>query len=91
MIESTELKVLIQQVSKIADSVEQLVAIEAGRKEREKQQEKENERFSIFIADNSEPLIRLKRTHLRFDRWGDKIGFIVLIAVLTAAGFNFLA
>lgn len=87
---STELTILIKQVTKLTESVEKLVLIDAARIEREKHQEKENVKFNIFMNSNSESLVRLKRTHKRFDKWGDKVGFVVLIAVLTAAGFNFL-
>ena len=90
MSENTDLQILIQNVSKLTDSVDKLVTIDAARIEREKQQEKENEKFAKFMIKNSEPLARLKRTQARYDKWGDKIGFLVIMAILAMAGFNFL-
>ena len=84
------LDTLIGQISKLTESVDRLVIIDAAREERDKTQEKENIKFNKFIADNSEPLIRLKRSQERYDKWGDKIGFALIIAALAASGFNFL-
>tara|TARA_R110000787_G_scaffold167889_2_gene280847 strand:- start:1404 stop:1682 length:279 start_codon:yes stop_codon:yes gene_type:complete len=84
------LDTLIGQISKLTESVDRLVIIDAAREERDKTQEKENIRFNKFILDNSEPLIRVKRTQERYDRWGDKIGLAIIIAILAASGFNFL-
>lgn len=84
------LVILIEQVSELTSSVNSLVNIDAARIEREKQQEKENEKFSKFISNNSEPLARLKRAQKRYDKWGDKIGFVIVLSILAASGFNFL-
>lgn len=84
------LDTLIGQISKLTQSVDRLVVIDAAREERDKTQEKENVKFNKFMTDNSEPLTRLKRTQERYDKWGDKIGLAVIIAVLAASGFNFL-
>lgn len=87
--DSTNIEILIQQVGKMADSVDKLVVIDAARMEREKHQEKENVKVAKFMNDNIEPLARLKRTHARYDKWGTSLGFVIIIAVLTALGFNF--
>ena len=79
------LDTLIGQISKLTESVDRLVIIDAAREERDKTQEKENIRFNKFILDNSEPLIRVKRTQERYDRWGDKIGLAIIIAILAAS------
>jgi len=89
MTDSPEIKVLITQVTKLADSVDKLVIIDAARIEREKQQAMENEKFNAFIQNNAEPLTRLKRSHSRYDKWGDKIGFLIILSILAATGFNF--
>jgi hypothetical protein len=89
MSESPEIKILIQQVSKIAESVDKLVQIDAAREERDKQQAKKNEEFEQFIKDNNEPLIRLRRWHTKVDKWGTAIGFAIIVAIATLLGFNF--
>lgn len=84
------LDTLIGQISKLTESVDRLVIIDAAREERDKTQEKENIKFNKFISHNSEPLTRLKRSQERFDKWGDKLGLALIIAILAASGFNFL-
>jgi len=90
MSESTEIKILIQQVSKIAESVDKLVQIDAAREERDKQQVKKNEEFDQFIKDTREPLFRLRRWHTKVDKWGTAAGFAIIVALSSLLGFNFL-
>lgn len=75
---------LIGQVTKLTDSVDKLVNIDAARMEREKQQEKENVKVAKFMLDNSEPLTRLKRSQARVDKWGDKLGYLIVLLALAA-------
>ncbi len=82
--EVTPINLLIGQVTKLTDSVDKLVNIDAARIEREKQQEKENIKVAKFIAENSEPLARLKRQQSRFDKWGDKIGYSIIVVASVA-------
>ena len=89
MSEQTPIDILITQVSKLTDSVDKLVNIDSARIEREKFQEKENEKVAKFMIENSEPLARLKRTHARYDKWGTSIGLMLIVALMTALGFNF--
>jgi hypothetical protein len=83
------LETLIEQVSKLTASVNDLVTIDAARAEREKAQEITNDQFKEFISQNSEPIARLKRSQLRYDKWGEKVGFIIIVALLASLGFNF--
>lgn len=79
-----------ESMQSLTESVNKLVVIDAARIEREKHQEKENTKVANFMIANSEPLARLKRAQKRYDTWGDKIGFIIIIAIASALGFNFL-
>jgi len=90
MSESAEIKELAGEVKELVSSVNKLVLIEAARAEREKQQQKDSENFYKFIEENKEPLTRLKRWHVKVDKWGTTLGFMVILAVATASGFNFL-
>ncbi|MCP4987474.1 MAG: hypothetical protein GY928_15885 [Colwellia sp.] len=82
--EVTPINLLIGQVTKLTDSVDKLVNIDAARIEREKQQEKENIKVAKFMTENSEPLARLKRQQSRFDKWGDKIGYSIIVVASVA-------
>jgi hypothetical protein len=90
MSDSPEIKILIQQVSKIAESVDKLAQIDAAREERDKQQAKKNEEFDQFIKDTREPLFRLRRWHTKVDKWGTAVGFAIIVSVSSLLGINFL-
>lgn len=83
--ENSPINLLIGQVTKLTDSVDKLVNIDAARMEREKQQEKENEKVAKFMLENSEPLTRLKRNQARYDKWADKLGYAIIIIIAAAA------
>ncbi len=82
--EITPINLLIGQVTKLTDSVDKLVNIDAARIEREKQQEKENLKVAKFMSENAIPLARLKRHQARFDKWGDKLGYALIIIAIGA-------
>ena len=90
MSNSPEIQALAGEVSKLVHSVNELVIIEAARAEREKQQQKDSENFYLFIKENTESLARVKRWHTKVDKWGTTLGFMVIVAIGTASGFNFL-
>lgn len=77
-------------VQSLADSVNNLVVIDAARAEREKNQEEKNEKYEEFIEKNEEPLMRVRRFQGHWDKMADKVFTLIVIAVLAAAGFNFL-
>lgn len=89
MTDKTPIDLLILEVSSLTSSVNKLVTLDAARIEREKQQEKYNAEFIQFMKENQNSLYRLKRTHSRYDKWGTSIGFLFIVAILTALGFNF--
>lgn len=84
------LDTLIGQVSKLTESVDRLVVIDAAREERDKRQEEKNERYDTFIEENAIPLARVKRFQGHWDKASDKVFTLIVIAILAAAGFNFL-
>ena len=77
-------------VQKLAESVNELVVIDAARAEREKNQEEKNDKYDSFISENREPLARVKRFQGHWDKASDKVFTLIAIAGLAAAGFNFL-
>ncbi len=81
---------LTGEVSGLTKLFGEFVVIEAGRVEREKTQESINKENSEFRKLNAEPLTRLRRWHLRLDKSGDKVFFLVVISALGLLGFNFL-
>ena len=82
---------LNENVGQLTQSVNSLVAIDAARAEREKNQEEKNERYEAFIEENTEPLSRLRRFQGHWDKAADKVFTLIVIAVMAAAGFNFLS
>jgi len=82
---------LSDNVSGLAESVNSLVVIDAARAEREKSQEKSNKKYDDFIDLNTEPLTRLRRWQLRVDKSSDKIFLVVILAIGSLLGFNYLS
>ena len=74
----------------ISSSMATLATIEAGRAVREEHQGQVNEKFDKFITDNNNTLVRIRAWLKRWDGAWDKILVLLIIAVLTAAGFNWL-
>jgi len=81
---------LTGEVSGLTKLFGEFVVIEAGRVEREKTQEAINIENSDFRKLNAEPLTRLRRWQLRVDKSGDKIFLVIVLAIATMLGFNFL-
>ena len=79
-----------ESVKVLSDRMGELITIEAGRMEREKHQICKNEKYDKFIENNENILARLRKFYDRLDKAGDKVFVLIVIAALTAAGFNWL-
>ncbi len=89
------LKRLVEGQDNLNQKFEQLVAIEAGRVERENSQAIKNQEFIDFIKQNREPLNRLRRTQSHFDKaisgvWSKAFIAIAIFMAASMAGFNWL-
>ena len=83
------LDVLIENIASLTDSVDKLVIMDAGRMERDKQQDKINTRISDHVDTTLPTINRMKLGFATWDRV--KIPLIVgfILAVLAALNFNF--
>jgi len=99
-LEETSTKILLKRLIEGQDNMnqkfEQLVAIEAGRVERENNQSVKNDEFKDFIKMNRDALNRLRRTQGHFDKavggvWSKAFVAVAIFAAASMAGFNWLS
>ena len=77
-------------VKELSKCVTELVQSEKVRIEKDKYQEKKNAKFEKFIDENTETIHRSARSQEVVSKWGSLLGFMVIVTVLVASGFNFL-
>ena len=83
------LDTLITQVSTLAGAVNDLVAIERVRVEKDKHQDEKNDTYELFIKDAAPVLSRAKDSHAMWDKAKPAIIVFLVIGFLTMAGVNF--
>jgi hypothetical protein len=91
MSDTVLLEQLIKGQDALTSAVNQLVAIESGRVEREKTQEIKNQEFIDFIKLNREPLNRVRRWQSHIDKTVggivSKIPLLIAAVILSAAAY----
>ena len=83
------LDTLITNVSNLTNSVNDLVAIDRVRVEKDKHQEEKNDAYEQFIKEATPVLNRAKDSHAMWDKAKPAIIVILIVGFLTMAGVNF--
>ena len=79
-----------EAVKELTITVNNLVTIDAAKAEREKNQAEKNEKYDNFIYENTEPLLRLRRSQGHWSKTWEKVIALTVISAMTGAGFKFL-